>query len=250
VAWIKAFDPDFQRPDGDYQSWYVRDVATGRYLSGFESWDEVEGRLIHFLITGPLFWLGAVALGTSHDDQQEVFRLTSAGRAWLDGTVPAELPRPARLVTHDDFTISAPLRTPLNDRYRLLRFTEPVMAGYRMGEPTRHRITRGSLARARQAGLTSDGMQQFLRRAGGSPLPARVAAGLTRWGQHVGSVRINRGAVLRVEDADTLAQLRSDPAVVPLLGDLISAQAVLVSEANLPKLLDILDQLGYAVKVE
>lgn len=250
VACIKAVDPDFHRPDGDYQSWYVREAATGRYLSGFESWDQVEGRLIRFLIVGPLFWLGAVALSPSQHGEQEAFCLTPAGRAWLGEAMPDELPRPARLAVHDDFAISAPLRVPLNDRYRLLRFTEPAMGGYRLGQPTRHRITRGSLAGARAAGLTTDGIQQFLRRASGSPLPARVAASLTRWGQHGGSVRINKGAVLRVEDADTLAKLRSDPVVAPLLGDLISAQAVLVGEANLPRLLKVLEQLGYAAQVE
>jgi hypothetical protein len=250
VTWMKARDPDFQRPDGDYAGWYLRDVATGRYLSGFESWDVVEGRLVHFLITGPLFWLGAVALSFSEDERPLGFRVSSAGLAWLGGGIPAELPRPARLVVHDDFTVSAPLRLPLNDRFRLLRFTAPAMAGYRLGQPTRHRMTRGSLAAARAAGLTADGIQQYLQRASGSPLPARVAAGLTRWGQHAGAVRISRGAVLRVEDADTLAKLRSDPAVVPLLGDLISAQAVLVSEDKLLRLIEILEQLGYAVKAE
>jgi hypothetical protein len=249
AAWIKARDPDFQRPDGNYHNWYLRDTATGGYLSGFESWDSVEGRLIHFLITGPLFWLGAVALSLSESGRPDGFRVSSAGLAWLNDVVPAELPRPARLVVHDDFTVSAPLRLPFNDRYRLLRFTEPAMAGYRLGQPTRHRITRGSLAGARAAGLTAEGIQHFLQRASGNPLPARVAASLTRWGLHAGSVRISRGAVLRVEDADTLAKLRSDPAVVPLLGDLISAQAVHVNEANLPKLLEVLEQLGYVVKV-
>jgi hypothetical protein len=250
AAWIKALDPDFQRPDGDYQSWYLRDAESGRYLSGFESWEQVEGRLIRFLITGPLFWLGAVALGPSDGGQAEAFRPTAAGMAWLNESTPEEPPRPARVTVHDDFTISAPLWTPLNDRYRLLRFTEPAMDGYRLGQPTRHRITRGSLAGARAAGLTTDGIQQYLRRASGNPLPARVAASLTRWGEHGGSVRISRGAVLRVEDADTLAKLRSDPVVAPLLGDLISAQAVLVSEAHLPKLLKILEELGYTAKVD
>ena len=37
------------------------DVESGQYLSGFESWDLVEGRLLRFLIEGPLFWLGAIA---------------------------------------------------------------------------------------------------------------------------------------------------------------------------------------------
>jgi hypothetical protein len=250
AAWIKALDPDFQRPDGDYQSWYLRDAESGRYLSGFESWEQVEGRLIHFLVTGPLFWLGAVALGPAVEGRGETFRLTAAGLAWLSGTAPAELPRPARLTVHDDFIVSAPLWAPLRDRYRLLRFTEPEMAGDRLGQPTRHRITRGSLAAARAAGLTIDGIQQFLRRAGGNPLPERVAASLTRWGEHGGAVRISRGAVLRVEEADILAKLRGDPVVAPLLGDLISAQAVLVSEVHLSKLLRMLEELGYIARVD
>ncbi|NIO71720.1 MAG: hypothetical protein GTN71_22490, partial [Anaerolineae bacterium] len=51
---IKESDPDFQRPDGDYSSWYIRQADTGRYLSGFESWDQVEGALIAYLIAQPL----------------------------------------------------------------------------------------------------------------------------------------------------------------------------------------------------
>ena len=35
----ESADPDFQRPDGNYSGWYLRDAETGRYLSGFESWD-------------------------------------------------------------------------------------------------------------------------------------------------------------------------------------------------------------------
>ncbi len=38
VAAIKAARPDFQRPDGTYTGWYLRDLQQGdRYLSGFES---------------------------------------------------------------------------------------------------------------------------------------------------------------------------------------------------------------------
>jgi hypothetical protein len=43
---VKQTHPDFQRPDGDYTSWYLRDPVTGDYLSGFEAWDRVEGALI------------------------------------------------------------------------------------------------------------------------------------------------------------------------------------------------------------
>jgi hypothetical protein len=119
-----------------------------------------------------------------------------------------------------------------------------------MPSATRHRITRGSLARARNTGVKGDAILQFLQRASGGRVPPRVAAGLTRWDQHGGAVRIQRGAVLRVEDAAVLANLRADPAVAPLLGDLLSAQAVLVSEPNLRKLQHALEELGYTTRVE
>jgi hypothetical protein len=252
IGWIKSSNPDFQRPDGSYTGWYLKDVETERYLSGFESWDAVEGRLIRFVVTGPLFWLGAVALGEGESAarQPRSFRLTQLGAAWVSGRPPAELPRPARLAVDDRFMISAPLLVPLLDRFRLLRFTEPAAVPVELGQPTRHRITRGGLARARAAGVRAEAIVEFLKRASAGHVPPRVAAALTRWDQHGGAVRITRGAVLRVEDAGILAALRADAAVAPLLGDLLSAQAVVVSEADLPKLLKALDELGYAAKVE
>ena len=262
IAVIKATDPDFQRPDGAYTGWYLRDVETGGYLTGFEAWDQVEGRLIRFVITGPLFWLGAVALGDAADGRVQSFCLTPGGAAWLSDKAPADLPRPAHLAMGEDFVVAAPLLLPLLDRFRLLRFTEPAqpkdleglqdLRGLPPGMPsaTRHRITRGSLARARSTGVKGDAILQFLQRASGGRVPPRVAAGLTRWDQHGGAVRIQRGAVLRVEDAAVLANLRADPAVAPLLGDLLSAQAVLVSEPNLRKLQHALEELGYTTRVE
>ena len=89
---------------------------------------------------------------------------------------------------------------------------------------------------------------EFLRHAAGGRLSSRVATALERWGQQSGAVRISRGAVLRVEDASVLAALRADPAIAPLLGELISAQAVLVSEDNLLRLLAIVQATGYTVK--
>ena len=250
AALVKAVSPDFQRPDGDYQSWYLRDEKTGQYLSGFESWDSVEGRLISFLIAGPLFWLGAVSLATAEDGHVSSFRLTPYGVAWLAGAGPQELPRPARLSVNEDFSVVAPLWLPLNDRSRLLRFTEPVGGPYDWGAPTRHRITRGSLSRARAAGVKAEAILKFLQRASGGRVSPRIAAALARWNQQGGAVRINKGAILRVEDASILAGLRADPVIAPLLGELLSAQAVLVREPDLPGLLAVLAESGYTVRVD
>ena len=146
VSGVKRTNPDFQRPDGSYTGWYLREVETGAYLSGFDSWDAVEGRLIRFMLTGPLFWLAAVALGAGTDGVPTAFCLTRPGAAWLAGTMPSDLPRPARLSVSEQFVVSAPLLLPLLDRFRLLRFTEPVSEKTEPGQPTTHRITRGGLA--------------------------------------------------------------------------------------------------------
>jgi hypothetical protein len=69
--YIKENDPDFQRPDGNYDTWYIRDKQSADYITGYENWDRVEGRLIHFVINGPLYWLGMVELGDGHS-----YRLT------------------------------------------------------------------------------------------------------------------------------------------------------------------------------
>lgn len=249
VAHLKKTDPDFQRPDGNYTGWYLKDTATGRYLTGFESWEEVEGRLIRFLVVGPLHWLGAVALDAPAGEAQ-AFRMTRSGAAWLANTTPARLPRPERLRVGEDFVVTAPLLCPLLDRYRLLRFTEPLPETTAMAQATRHRITRGSLTRARASGLKGEAIAEFLRRAATGPVPPGVIAALKRFDRQKGAVRISRGAVLRTADAGTLAALRTDPAIAPLLGELISAQSVLVREANLPRLLSIIRESGYEVTLD
>jgi hypothetical protein len=137
------------------------------------------------------------------------------------------------------------------DRFRLLRFTEPVAVDARsLALATSHRITRDRLARARSGDVKAQSILKFLEQASGGKVPQRLSAGLERWDQHSGTVRLSRGAVLRVHDASTLALLRADPVLRPLLGELLSAQASLVSEANLPRVMAALQELGYDVKVE
>jgi len=62
VTAIRQASPDFQRPAGDYDSWYIRDSDRQEFLRGFSHWDAVDGALIRYLIAGPMHWLGLVDL--------------------------------------------------------------------------------------------------------------------------------------------------------------------------------------------
>ena len=188
AAAIKAVDPDFQRPDGDYRSWYIRDRVSGRYLSGFESWEQVEGALIAYVLTGPAHWLGATDVGDLPPDASDCgaanlaeakFRLTPAGAALLGLAAegPPPEPKPPRLTVRSDFRILAPHGTPYGDRFRLARFTV-----WEASRPTfRYRITQRALERAQQQGISTRRILAFLRRASGGRLPPNVVRALQRW---------------------------------------------------------------------
>jgi hypothetical protein len=47
ISAVKTHQPDFLRPGGDYDSWYLKDIQTEQFLRGFEHWDQVEGADLH-----------------------------------------------------------------------------------------------------------------------------------------------------------------------------------------------------------
>ncbi len=149
VARIRTEQPDFQRPEGNYEAWYLRDAGSGQSLMGFEAWDQVEGRLLRFLLAGPLFWLGAVDIAAGANgagpNGRYLFRPAAHGAAWIGGAELPEPEAPGRLQVAADYTVTAPLDLPLWDRFRLLRFTERADEPYVPGQPTRHRITRAGI---------------------------------------------------------------------------------------------------------
>ncbi|GAG29631.1 unnamed protein product, partial [marine sediment metagenome] len=126
AAAIKRRDADFQRPDGDYTAWYIRDSLTGVYLSGFENWEAVEGALIRYLIVGPLAWLGLVDLGmASVDGPLVAFRLTTPGEAFLGLRTLRPEPEPVPLTLRPGPVVAVP-QARRYDRFQLARIASRV----------------------------------------------------------------------------------------------------------------------------
>ena len=55
-AFAREHHPDFLRVTGRFDTWHIRDLNSGQFLSGFEHWDRVEGGLIRHILAGPLSW--------------------------------------------------------------------------------------------------------------------------------------------------------------------------------------------------
>jgi hypothetical protein len=252
VAAVKQTAPDFQRPGGDYTTWYIRDTVTGAYLSGFESWDRVEGALIRYLVTGPLAWLGLVDLGAADPDMSPTtFRLTLASTIFLSLTEPPSEPEPATLTLRPDFTVLvSPARR--YERFQLARVadwvTSPLVVGTE-GESFVYRITPTSLKRARRQGIPVARVLEFLGQVTGAPVPRFVEAALTRWDARGTEARLERGLLLRLSSEELMAQITSSPRTRHLIREQIGPTTTLVQERDWPRLVVALGEMGLLADV-
>jgi hypothetical protein len=181
AAAIKTRGPDFQRPDGNYDTWYIRQRSAPAFLRGFEHWEQVEGELLRFMLTGPLSWLGATALASDRAGWPASVSLTAAGHAWLHGEPSPPEEESAMLVVQPDFTILAPAGVALLERFRVARFTTWLQTTWDAGQPIfTYRISQTGLRRAAQQGIDAGRVLDFLQARAVAPLPANVVKALER----------------------------------------------------------------------
>jgi len=180
---LQRYAPDFQRPDGNYDTWYIRQRGASAFLRGFEHWEEVEGALLRFVLSGPLHWLGATALAAAKGaSAAAAVSLSAAGQAWLSRAPAAASPDTARLTVQPDFTVLVPGDAALQDRFRVARFTTWQGVTQAAGQPIfAYRISQTGLRRAGQQGIDTARVLAFLH-ARAASLPANVAAALERRG--------------------------------------------------------------------
>jgi hypothetical protein len=242
ISGIKQLNPDFQRPAGDYDSWFIRSSASGEYLRGFDHWDEVDGRLISYILKGPLHWMGILDLASSQKGEQATaFRRSAWAKALLQGESPAGLAiEDQKLILRSDARISVRRLVPRHVRYQVARFCD-----WQAETPDEYpyQISSVSLARARQQGLKMSQLQALFER-NAKAVPPSLSKALERWDKQGCEARFERMVVLRVTSADILLALRKSRAS-RFLGESIGPTSIAVMPGAVDKVLGTLAELGY-----
>ncbi len=238
---VKATDPDFQRPGGDYESWYIRNDEN-EYLRGFESWEAVEGALLEFYVTGPMHWLGLV------DRAEDAARLTAYGRAFL-GLSPWPAPPEAedRITLKEDGTITVSRKIARVDRFQIARFTVWVAGG----DPYVYRLDAAGVQQAAAQGINTGHIASFLSRMlGEQPLPPGVARLLENWQSGpTAAVTLEALMVLRTTAPETTDRILEMPALRRYLGARLGPMAVVVRAGQWEALRDALGEQGIQAEV-
>jgi hypothetical protein len=235
--------PDFQRPAGNYDSWFIRQEASGEYLRGFEHWDEVDGALVRFILSGPLHWLGILDLATREPGgEPTAFRRSKWAEDLLAGEAPAGVPIDnATLQIQRDGRLLLPAHFPRAVRYQIARYAaweEPDKSGYH------YRLTPASLERAREQGLRAGALIGLLRKYASAPPQPTLVQALERWDANGTQARLEPLLVLRVSSPEIMTELRKSRAG-RFLGDPLGTAAVIVPASARDRVLAALAEMGY-----
>ncbi len=242
ISAIRQVQPDYQRPAGDYDSWYLRDIRSGEYLRGFEHWNEVDGYLLCYLLGGPLYWLGILDLAQPEMNAPcTAFRTSEWAFDLLRGEVPILATREDQLVqVSSEARLRVPRLAPRAVRYQIARFC--AWEGL-ADDIYSYRITPPSLDRARQQGLRPGQLMAIIRKFA-AVVPPSLGRALDRWEEHGAEARLERVVVLRMSDPELLQILRNSRAA-GFLGDPLGPTTVVIKAGAVKKVLAILAELGY-----
>ncbi|MEO8354283.1 MAG: helicase-associated domain-containing protein [Chloroflexota bacterium] len=231
---IKQKYADFQRPAGDYDSWFIKRQSDGQYLRGFSSWDQVDGALIKFFITNILHWLGQVDVCIAEGAAEPTsFRITNSESHILSK-------EDKKIHISSQGLISIPQLAARVVRYQVSRFCE-------WDEPKedvyRYHISTHSLTRAREQGLKAEHLLALLAKHTDAGIPPSLVKALKRWEVNGTEARVQTQVILKVTRPEVLEEMRKSKAA-KFLGEALSPTTVVVKSGAIQKVMEALVELG------
>ena len=231
---IKQKYADFQRPAGDYDSWFIKRESDGQYLRGFSSWDQVDGALIKHFITNILHWLGQVDLCIAEGATEPTsFRITNS-----NSQITSKEDK--KLHVSSQGLISIQRLAPRVVRYQVSRFCE-------WEEPRedvyRYRISTNSLTKSKEQGLKAEHLLALLARHSDAGIPPTLVKALKRWEVNGTEARVQTQVILKVSKPEILEEMRRSKAA-KFLGEVLSPTTVIIKGGASQKVMEALTELG------
>jgi hypothetical protein len=234
ISDMKKKVPDFQRPAGDYDSWFIRRDADGQYLRGFAYWDQVDGALIRFFIVTILHYLGMVNLASPEEGKEvTAFQLVSRD------TQNSEIEN-GKLKISSNGKITAPRLVPRAARYQLARFCEWDEESL---DEIHYHITPASLTKAKDQGLKIEHLLILLSKHAAAGIPPILVTALKRWVVNGTEARAETQVLLRVTRPEVLEELRKSKAA-RFLGEPLGPTTVVIKAGAQAKVMAAMAELG------
>lgn len=235
---IKHKYADFQRPAGDYDSWFIKQASDGQYLRGFSYWDQVDGALIKHFITNILHWLGQVDLSIAEGAAEvTAFRVSS---------FEDKKEERGKITVTSSGKVSVPRDAPRVVRYQISRFCE-------WEEPKKddylYRITTKSLTHAKEQGLKAEQLLALLVKHTDNKVPPSLVKALKRWEMNGTEARVQTQVILKVSRPEVMEEMRKSKAA-RFLGEILSPTTVIIKSGAIQKVMDALAELGLLTEVE
>lgn len=245
---IHEKNPDFQRPAGNYDTWFIKNESSGEYLRGFDNWDIIDGELIYFLITGPFYWFGLVDLASNAQNSDfQAFKLSNWALDLWESRNPQGLPKleekikielPGKIIVYRGSSRAV--------RYQIARFCE---WDERNENEYFFHITPASLSMAQKQGLKVNHFITLLQRYSGHPIQPQIKKALENWQTNGSEIEINRTILLRVTNHEIIIALRNHPAG-RFIQETISPETVIIKNGSEEQVNKALLELGYLSEID
>ncbi len=238
VRAIKEKFPDFQRPAGDYDSWFIKRAADGQYLRGFAYWDQVDGALVKYFIH-TLHWLGMADLAAPEDGKD-----VAAFRVATFNVKRSTLNEKITVTSNGKITVSRFFSRAA--RYQISRFCE---WGETKSDEYQYQVTARSLAHAKEQGLQAGQLLALLVKYTNGAVPPALVKALKQWEARGTEARVKTLLVLRVTKPEIVEELRKSKAG-KFLGEILSPTAVTIKSGAESKVLAALAEMGLLAEIE
>lgn len=268
IRTIKEKFPDYQRPAGDYDSWFIKRESDGQYLRGFAYWDQVDGALVKYFIQ-TLHWLGMADLASPEEGKEATaFRVVelkvegdalSASKDRKSDLRPLTFDGKITVTSNGKIVISRLFSRAV--RYQISRFCEWGDDGGRVAvsgserrtethaDEYKYQVTAQSLTHAKEQGLKAEQLLSLLVKYTNGSVPPALVKALKLWEAHGTEARVESLLVLRVNRPEIMEELRKSKAS-KFLGEVLSPTAVVVKSGAIQKVMEALAELGLLAEFE